>query len=186
MVLDTNVVLDLWLFCDRRVCALAHAILTDQIRVFTDPGCTEELHRVLGYPVFALDAGDQAALLAGYRSVALEVGYSEAQFKVSPAQCSDPDDQKFLDLAWRTGADLLTRDKAILVLRRRYAALGGGTICEPERLFPPGEPPSSGTTIRATRMRASANTDLGHNFASAPRAASPRRRAFELVQPKET
>ena len=144
VVLDTNIVLDLWLFHDPRVCALGNAILNDQIKVFTEPACTEELRRVLSYPVFAMEECDQAALLKQYKNVAidlaLDVNDTDLNFKVSPVRCSDPDDQKFLNLAWRTGADLLSRDKAILVLRRRYAVIGGGTICEPEFLFPPVEP----------------------------------------------
>jgi predicted nucleic acid-binding protein len=45
----------------------------------------------------------------------------------SPAlpRCSDPDDQKFLALAQDAAADwLLTRDKAILRLKRRLNAVG--------------------------------------------------------------
>ena len=45
----------------------------------------------------------------------------------SPAamRCTDPDDQKFIDLALRSGASaLLTRDRAVLKLARRARGHG--------------------------------------------------------------
>ena len=185
VVLDTNVVLDLWLFDDPRVCTLADTILTGRIMLITDPGCTEELECVLRYPRFALEEGEQAAILTRYKNVARDVACSDPESKGSPAQCSDPDDQKFLNLAWRTGADLLTRDKALLVLRRRYAALGGGTICEPERLLTPIGSRIEWIQRRRPPKLTSANTDLGHNFALAPSAASPRRCNPKMPQSQE-
>jgi predicted nucleic acid-binding protein len=47
--------------------------------------------------------------------------------------CSDPDDQKFIDLAIATRAHtLLTRDKALLKLARRAAERHGVRVCKPE------------------------------------------------------
>jgi predicted nucleic acid-binding protein len=46
--------------------------------------------------------------------------------------CSDPDDQKFIDLAIAAGAHaLVTRDKALLKLARRAAERHGVRICTP-------------------------------------------------------
>ena len=43
----------------------------------------------------------------------------------SPLRCTDPDDQKFLDLALQLGrCTLLSRDRAVLKLARRAAPLG--------------------------------------------------------------
>jgi putative PIN family toxin of toxin-antitoxin system len=137
LVLDTNVVLDLFLFKDSRVAALAEAINTGRVAILTEPACVEEFRRVLRYPAFALAEQDQTSMVASYLSVAMQgapVQESKEQF---PLRCSDPDDQKFLELAWQAGADLVTRDKALLVLRRRFTARGGGTICTPESLLLP-------------------------------------------------
>jgi hypothetical protein len=47
-------------------------------------------------------------------------------------RCTDPDDQKFIDLAVGCGADwLVSRDRAVLKLRRRALALAGLRIVAP-------------------------------------------------------
>ena len=38
--------------------------------------------------------------------------------------CKDPDDQQFIDLAVQHGAILLSKDQAVLRLRKRLMALG--------------------------------------------------------------
>jgi predicted nucleic acid-binding protein len=70
---------------------------------------------------FGLDAEGRSHILAQW------AGASEAIDAVRPARlaCVDPDDQKFLDAAFASGADwLLTRDKALLALARRAGAAG--------------------------------------------------------------
>jgi predicted nucleic acid-binding protein len=53
--------------------------------------------------------------------------------------CADPDDQKFLELARAAGAHaLVTRDRALLVLRRRRSPPVPFRIVTPaELLWPP-------------------------------------------------
>jgi len=47
-------------------------------------------------------------------------------------RCSDPDDQKFIDLAMTRGScHLVTRDKALLKLARRAAERRGVRVCTP-------------------------------------------------------
>jgi hypothetical protein len=50
VVLDTNCVLDAWLFEDPRVAALPHAIRTRRSCWIATPAMRSELMRVLGYP----------------------------------------------------------------------------------------------------------------------------------------
>lgn len=42
----------------------------------------------------------------------------------SPYTCKDPDDQQFIDLAVAHQAVLLSKDKAVLVMRKRLLKLG--------------------------------------------------------------
>jgi predicted nucleic acid-binding protein len=42
----------------------------------------------------------------------------------APATCKDPDDQKFIDLAVSHSATLLSKDKAVLCMRKRLMKLG--------------------------------------------------------------
>ncbi|MFM9968091.1 MAG: putative toxin-antitoxin system toxin component, PIN family [Burkholderiales bacterium] len=133
LVLDTNVVLDLLLFDDPRVRCLAEGIAATRLSVVTDAHCTEELRRVLRYANFALSDATQAALLHRYLGFAHDVEGRPAA--THHLRCSDPDDQKFLDLAWTTEAHLLTRDNALLSIGKRYAAKRGKRITTPDIFF---------------------------------------------------
>ncbi|MCX7140109.1 MAG: putative toxin-antitoxin system toxin component, PIN family [Proteobacteria bacterium] len=122
LVLDTNVVLDWVAFDDTRVQPIAAAIERKTLPLVSNEDCVQELRRALGYPQVKLDAPMQASALARYLALArmfeLPAGAASAQLP----QCEDPDDQKFLDLAWHAGAShLLTRDKALLKLARSLA-----------------------------------------------------------------
>ena len=121
IVLDTNVVLDLLHFHDPDVAVIDAAIRSGRVQALTDEACLEELRRVLMYPEFACDASAQAALLADYRSWAVIAGPPHATPPRAP-RCSDADDQKFIDLALRSRATfLISKDKAVLRLARRFA-----------------------------------------------------------------
>jgi predicted nucleic acid-binding protein len=41
----------------------------------------------------------------------------------APVTCKDPDDQKFIDLAVAHGATLLSKDRAVLALKKRLERL---------------------------------------------------------------
>ena len=128
LVLDTNIVLDTLVFLDPRTHAL-HAALFDEpvmpdlLWLATAP-MREELARVLAYPHIA-------ARLAFHGLQAGQVlSQVDARVRIvpvaskAPATCKDPDDQKFIDLAVSHGASLLSKDKAVLCMRRRLMKLG--------------------------------------------------------------
>jgi putative PIN family toxin of toxin-antitoxin system len=128
LVLDTNVVLDWIAFDDARVRPIAAAIERKALLVVSNEACVLELRRALGYAQVKLD--DHAQTLAFERYIAQAKIFEPSD--VAPArelpQCEDPDDQKFLDLAWHARAShLVTRDKALLKLARplsgRFAVL---------------------------------------------------------------
>ncbi len=120
-VLDTNVLLDLWLFDDARVRPLREAIETRGLQVVRSDACDAEFALVLAREQFGLDGPTREALLARFR----RFGATVLPQVPAPLASADPDDQKFLDAAFAARADLLlTRDKALLRLARRAAALG--------------------------------------------------------------
>ena len=146
IVLDTNVVLDLLHFRDPAVAAIDAALRAGRVQAVTNAACLEELRRVLAYPEFSLDPAARAALFERYRQFALlYVGTEAGAVGAITAlpRCTDPDDQKFLELARHCGAAcLVSKDKALLRLARRMARSGGFAIVapaafEPDRLAPP-------------------------------------------------
>ncbi len=121
LVLDTHVWLDLLIFRDPAVAPLAAALASGRAEAVVDAPALEEFARVLAYPFgrHTPDAAAQGAALARCREMAtLYPTPPEPETKLPV--CRDPDDQKFLELALAARADaLLTKDRALLVLRRR-------------------------------------------------------------------
>ena len=116
IVLDTNIVMDLLHFDDRHTQPLRGAIDDGQLQCFTDGECLAELERVTGYPAFALDAPARQSLFESYQRLVTRCDADTTEDYPLP-RCRDEDDQKFLILAARCGADLLiTRDKLLLKL----------------------------------------------------------------------
>ena len=121
LVLDTNVWLDWLVFRDASIAALQAAVSAGRAEILIDSACLLELERVLGYPLgrFSLGASGQAAALEDCRRIARSIETPLAPRQALPA-CRDQDDQKFLALALAGEADmLLTKDEALLELRRR-------------------------------------------------------------------
>ncbi len=116
LVLDTNIVMDLLHFADRRTAALADGLAHGRLQCFTDGDCLAELERVCAYPEFGLEAAGQATLLERYRQMTIPCAATAGERFALPA-CRDADDQKFLILAARSRARLLiSRDKELLRL----------------------------------------------------------------------
>ncbi len=135
VVLDTNVLLSLWVFADSRFAILRDLIAAGRLLPLTDQECLAEFERVLGYPEFSLDLQSQRCILAGYFAAALSVA-KEDGMKAGLPLCHDADDQKFLELA-RDGraAALVTSDKQLLKLARRKQLANRFRIVTPERFL---------------------------------------------------
>ena len=123
LVLDTNVWLDWLVFHDHSVRPLQSAVAAGEAEIVIDAACTAELVRVLAYPLqkWTLDPGRQTACIALCRSITRMV---ETCCGISLPQCTDADDQKFLELAAGAQAHfLVSRDLALLALARRRTPL---------------------------------------------------------------
>lgn len=126
IVIDTNVVLDWLLFDDPAVHALATAVVQRRIDWIATATMRDELAHVLERGLAAQRAMAPATVLAAFDA------HAHVQPSPPPPRpaesgwiCSDPDDQKFVDLARSAGARwLLSRDRAVLKLARRARAAG--------------------------------------------------------------
>ena len=124
LVLDTNIVLDVFLFADVVSQPVRDGLAQGRLDWIATPHMRNELERVLAYaqiqPRLAFYGLDAATVLAAFdrhaRIVepAPKIGFS----------CKDPDDQVFIDLAAAHGAQLLSKDRAVLCMRKRLASLG--------------------------------------------------------------
>ena len=134
IVLDTNIVMDMLYFQDKRTAWLKNAITRCHVLCFSDAACFAELERVAAYPEFQLDNTRQHALLENYAGFVVKCDVGTGEAPILP-RCRDADDQKFLELARDSGARaLLTRDKLVLKLGRRPVIAARFAIITPERL----------------------------------------------------
>jgi putative PIN family toxin of toxin-antitoxin system len=117
LVLDTNVVLDLFHWGNTDAVPIMAALEAGDIECFVDARTLDELQRVLTYPQLKLTPDMMAERYARYRALVQVVPDGEAP---KLPRCKDRDDQKFLELAARCSANLLvSKDKALLCLRGR-------------------------------------------------------------------
>jgi uncharacterized protein len=123
IVLDTNAVLDWLLFADPEMQTLATAIEQGRLRWIATAAMRDEFEHVLGRGLAAERGADPARFEVTWDQHCTE--HPSAPPAMAPLRCTDTDDQKFLDLALAAGARwLVSRDRALLKLRSKAAALG--------------------------------------------------------------
>ena len=120
VVLDTNILLDIFVFNDERAVDLKQAILEQSIQVVASQKTLEEFADVLSRPLFKLDEESQEAILVQWKSIAHQV--DDSNLAPAPWKCQDADDQIFLDLAYQLRpAILISKDNAVLQIASRAA-----------------------------------------------------------------
>jgi putative PIN family toxin of toxin-antitoxin system len=124
IVLDTNIVLDLFIFKDPRCADLRTALSSKTLQWIATQNMRDELERVLTYthlqPRMAFYATTATQVLAQFDTGVQIVDTAPRAFYV----CKDADDQKFIDLAVQLRSALVSKDKAVLCMRKRLATLG--------------------------------------------------------------
>ena len=124
IVLDTNILLDLFVFADPLAAPLREQLDAGALDWIATPPMREELDRVLAYPQIvprmAYYQRSHAQVLACFDAGARLV----APAPKAAVTCKDADDQKFIDLAVAHAAILLSKDRAVLSLRKRLLAHG--------------------------------------------------------------
>lgn len=123
VVVDTNVALDLLIFSDPRTAPLRTLLTQGRLDWIATQVMRDELERVLAYPhiVSRMDfyRVDAAQVLAAFDAQARLVDIAPRVAYV----CKDADDQKFIDLAAAHRAILLSKDKAVICMRKRLLTL---------------------------------------------------------------
>ena len=123
VVIDTNVLLDLFVFNDFRAIHLKEALLSRQIDAIASPKTLEEFADVISRPLFSLDTDAQEQILVKWRLLARVL--EDQNLLSAPWQCQDADDQVFLDLAYTAKpCTLISKDNEILKLANRAANEG--------------------------------------------------------------
>jgi putative PIN family toxin of toxin-antitoxin system len=123
-VLDTNIVLDLWVFDEPRAEALRLSVENGHTQWLATTAMREELARVLAYPQIAKRLTHRelpASAVLGHfdRWAQLQPDAPKAEYA-----CKDPDDQKFIDLAVAHTASLHSKDAQVLCMRKRLERCG--------------------------------------------------------------
>jgi len=123
VVLDTNIVLDAFVFDDPAARPLKQALAARQLQWIATKAMRDELVRVLDYPKIlprlVYYQRDTVYVLAQFDGQAMLVDSAPK----AGVTCKDPDDQKFIDLAVMHQALLLSKDKAVLCMKKRLIAL---------------------------------------------------------------
>ena len=120
VVLDTNILLDIFVFNDERAINLKQAILGGDIPAVASQKTALELADVISRPLFKLNKTSQVAILDQWQSIAQQ--YDDSTLTPTPWKCQDPDDQIFLDLAYHLRPSILiSKDNAVLHIASRAA-----------------------------------------------------------------
>jgi len=131
IVIDTNVLLDLFVFHDPRWADLLAAIESKEIDAITRADCRAEYLAVLHYQHLPLDDGSRLAAATRFDALLRLVDVDSKAIRLPV--CTDRDDQKFMELARDAGASILiSKDKALLKLGRKTAQAGLFRIMLPE------------------------------------------------------
>jgi putative PIN family toxin of toxin-antitoxin system len=123
-VIDTNIVLDLWLFEDPATVPLRTALQSGRITHLATCSMREELARVLTYPHIVKRMAKSHIQAQDILQRFDEHLLAAEPAAKAPCTCKDPDDQKFIDLAVAHGVPLLSKDAAILCMKKRLLQAG--------------------------------------------------------------
>ncbi|MES2582359.1 MAG: putative toxin-antitoxin system toxin component, PIN family [Pseudomonadota bacterium] len=124
VILDTNIVLDTFVFNDPAAKPLRSALEAGTLQWIATAPMRDELERVLAYPKIAKRLAFyqlQAADVLQHFDTRVHTVEIAAR---APIICKDPDDQKFIDLAVAHKALVLSKDNAVLCMKKRLLALG--------------------------------------------------------------
>ena len=117
VVLDTNILLDLFYFKDKSVLYLFECLKTEKVQGFTCELIWEEFAEVLARKPFNQTVEEINLIWSNYQHL---FKWQAPQRNNSGIKCSDPDDQIFVELAVELApCSLITKDKDLLILHKK-------------------------------------------------------------------
>ena len=132
VVLDSNVVLDCFVFENAECSGLLGAITSGAVAWKATHEMREELFRVVSLGHLSAWRPDSARLSEQWRRWCVESLPPATSAPAGRLRCTDPDDQKFIDFAVSVGARwLVSRDRAVLKLARRLREHGVEVVTPP-------------------------------------------------------
>ena len=129
VVIDTNTVLDLWGFSDPKLATVREALEAGETWFWiATPWMRDELRDVLTRShlqrAFALRGSSWQAVAHAFDAHVCTVAAPDPLPMAQRVHCTDPNDQPFLNLALAHGAQLWSKDRAVLKCRKRLALRG--------------------------------------------------------------
>ena len=117
VVLDTNILLDLFYFKDNSVTYLYECLKTEQVQAFTCELIWEEFAEVLMRKPFNQSVEEIHGIRSSYQHV---LTWQAPKENSSGIKCRDQDDQIFVELAVELApCSIITKDKDLLVLQKK-------------------------------------------------------------------
>lgn len=124
LVVDTNIVLDLWLYQNPQTSVLKQRLENKKIILLLTQAMLKELD-------FVLQRAPMLAVLAKFNCTVEELKENLHNCAhlcevpdLAPWRCKDKSDQMFIDLAWAHQTHLLSKDKAVLSLNKKFKSKG--------------------------------------------------------------
>lgn len=128
VILDTQIVMDWLVFDEPSIAPLIAEVVSRRLLWVATEAMRAELLHVLGRGVAAQRRPDLARIDAAFQASCQFVPAPE--LALARPRCTDPDDQKFIDLALdcatRHPTWLISRDRAVLAVAKRVRKLGTG------------------------------------------------------------
>ena len=124
IVLDTNIVLDVFVFNDPAAEPLRQALARQALDWLATQPMRDELARVLVYPKIVQRLTFYKLTLEGVLTQFDQHARLVEVASKASVTCTDADDQKFIDLAVQHQALLLSKDRDIISMRKRLLAHG--------------------------------------------------------------
>ena len=119
-VLDTNILLDLFVFHDPHVQGLYADITNKAIKTIATQKTVDEFADVISRSTFSLGVKEQNTIMSQWQNLAHII--NDADLLPSTLTCEDRDDQIFIDLAYSFRPSvLISKDNAVLKLRKLAA-----------------------------------------------------------------